>query len=136
MDSCVVNARPGHCTSGLVEPLELLEAAKIELSRNEREGGTRFLWVLRIRKEENWVAFCLPKCSDATQDFRSTMSRSARGGGRGGGSSGRGGGQFATGSSLMGGLSFSEVVSNSKELPSAKLYPVSSTIKAMPCCFR
>ncbi|CAD6566944.1 MAG: hypothetical protein CYPHOPRED_001288 [Cyphobasidiales sp. Tagirdzhanova-0007] len=51
------------------------------------------------------------------------MSRSARGGGRGGGSSGRGGGQFATGSSLMGGLSFSEVVSNSKELPSAKLYP-------------
>lgn len=45
-------------------------------------------------------------------------------GGRGGGASGRGGGIFATGSSLMGGLSYTDVIEGSKQAAEAKLYPV------------
>lgn len=45
-------------------------------------------------------------------------------GGRGGGASGRGGGLFATGSQLMGGLSYNDVVESSKAAMEAKLYPV------------
>lgn len=44
-------------------------------------------------------------------------------GGRGGGASGRGGGLFATGSQLMGGLSYNDVVEGSKAAMEAKLYP-------------
>lgn len=50
--------------------------------------------------------------------------RGGRGGGRGGGASGRGGGLFSTGSSLMGGISYNDVVEGSKMAAEAKLYPV------------
>lgn len=49
-------------------------------------------------------------------------------GGRGGGASGRGGGLFSTGSQLMGGLSYNDVVEGSKAAAEAKLYPVRVTI--------
>jgi len=53
------------------------------------------------------------------------MSRGGRGGGRGGRSSGRGG-VFATGSSLMGGLTYTEVMERSKDAASVKLFPEAS----------
>jgi hypothetical protein len=53
--------------------------------------------------------------------------RGGRGGGRGGGASGRGGGLFSTGSALMGGLSYNDVMEGSKKALETKLYPVSSS---------
>lgn len=56
-------------------------------------------------------------------------------GGRGGGASGRGGGLFATGSQLMGGLSYNDVVESSKAAMEAKLYPVRHRVPArLSCC--
>ncbi|KAK9899695.1 hypothetical protein P389DRAFT_207332 [Cystobasidium minutum MCA 4210] len=49
--------------------------------------------------------------------------RGGRGGGRGGGAAGRGGGLFSTGSSLMGGISYNDVMEGSKLAAEAKLYP-------------
>lgn len=53
--------------------------------------------------------------------------RGGRGGGRGGGAAGRGGGLFSTGSSLMGGISYNDVMEGSKLAAEAKLYPVRHT---------
>ena len=60
------------------------------------------------------------------------MSRGGRGGGRGGGAAGRGGGGvFATGSSLMGGFTYGEIVDAAKEADGKKLFPVGGEATAI-----